>query len=144
MLSGCNFNLNKNIKMHDLIIPRMMNWLTEALELDTVCVGLASLVQSATNAPSASWTSPPAGPAPAPWPAPGAASATGTVCARGTPQVLVVTDVRLDTLLSSLQILRDALSASATESPAPVTQQVLAWRYLTMSQDGTSLTLVEE
>ena len=132
------------IKMHVLIFPRMTNWLTEALELDTVFVGLASPDPSATNAPLASWTSPPAGPAPAPWPAPGAASATGTVCARGTPRVLAVTDVGPDTLLSSLQTLRDALSASATESPAPATLQVLAWRYLTMSQDGTSLTSVAE
>ena len=130
--------------MHDPIIPRMMSWLTEALELDTVCVGLASLDPSATNVPSASWTSPPAGPAPAPWLAPGAASATGTVCARGTPPVLAVTDVRPATLHCSLQTLRDALSASATESLAPAIQLVLAWRYLTMSQDGMSLTSVVE
>ena len=129
-----------DIKMHDSIFPRMMNWLTEVLELDTVFVGLASPDPSATNAPSASWTSPPAGRAPAPWLAPGAASVMETVCARGTPQLLVVTDVRPATLLSSLQTLRDALSASATESRAPATLLVLAWRYLTMNQDGTSLT----
>ena len=130
--------------MHNPIIPRMMNWLTEALELDTVCVGPASPGQSATNALLASWTSPPADPAPAPWPAPGAASATGTVCARDMQRVLVVTDVRPATLHCSLQTLRDALSASATELLAPAILLVLAWRYLTMSQDGMSLTSVVE
>ena len=55
-----------------------------------------------------------------------------------------MTDVRPDTLHFSLQTLRDALSVSAMESPAPVTLLVLEWRYLIMNQGGTSLTSVVE
>ena len=116
MLSGfLTITVFSHGRANDSIIPRMTNWLIEASELDIAYVGLASPDPSATNAPSASWTSPPAGPAPVPWLAPGAASVTGSVCVKGTPRVPAVTDVRPDTLRSFPQTLRDALSVSATE-----------------------------
>ena len=64
MLSGfLTITVFSHGRANDSIIPRMTNWLIEASELDIAYVGLASPDPSAPNAPSASWTSPPAGPA---------------------------------------------------------------------------------
>ena len=145
MLPGDNIKeIYSKSQISNQTMHRMMNWPTVVLEQVTVCAVQASPVPSATSAPSGSWTSPPAHRARAPLQAQEVASVTGSVSARSTQLVPAVTGVRPATLRCSRRTRRDVLSASATESPAPVTLQVLALRCSTMSQVGTLPTSAAE